>query len=48
ADVAVNPDSELIPVTRANGVLVAHVTPLTGQGGLIRRILCAHGIGWLD
>ena len=35
ADVAVNPDSELIPVTRANGVLVAHVAPLTGQGGLI-------------
>jgi imidazolonepropionase-like amidohydrolase len=35
ADVAFNPDSELIPVTRANGVLVAHVAPLTGQGGLI-------------
>lgn len=25
--VAVNPDSELIPVTRAGGVLIAHVTP---------------------
>lgn len=35
ADAAVNPDSELIPVTRANGVLVAHVSPLTGEGGLI-------------
>jgi len=29
---AINPDSELIPVTRANGVLIAHVLP---QGGLI-------------
>lgn len=29
---AINPDSELIPVTRANGVLVSHVLP---QGGLI-------------
>jgi len=29
---AINPDSEIIPVTRANGVLVSHVLP---QGGLI-------------
>ncbi|MGK0238245.1 MAG: imidazolonepropionase-like amidohydrolase, partial [Candidatus Pelagisphaera sp.] len=29
---AINPDSELIPVTRANGVLISHVLP---QGGLI-------------
>ncbi len=29
---AINPDSELIPVTRANGILVAHVLP---QGGLV-------------
>ncbi|MCZ6671858.1 MAG: amidohydrolase family protein [Verrucomicrobia bacterium] len=35
AEVAVNPDSELIPVTRANGVLVAHVMPSTYRGGLI-------------
>ena len=35
AEVAVNPDSEVIPVTRANGVLFAHVTPLTSRGGRI-------------
>lgn len=35
AEVAVNPDSEVIPVTRANGVLSAHVTPRTSGGGLI-------------
>lgn len=37
--VAVNPDSELIPVARAGGVLLAHVTPggsfLRGQSALI-------------
>lgn len=32
AQIAVNPDSELIPVTRSNGVLVAHVMP---EGGLL-------------
>lgn len=32
AQVAVNPDSELIPTTRSNGVLVAHVMP---EGGLL-------------
>jgi imidazolonepropionase-like amidohydrolase len=32
AEVAVNPESERIPVTRVNGVLIAHVTP---QGGLL-------------
>lgn len=32
AEVAVNPDSELIPVTRSNGVLLAVTTP---SGGLI-------------
>ena len=32
AAVAVNPDSELIPTTRANGVLLAHVLP---AGGLV-------------
>ncbi|MEN3046508.1 MAG: amidohydrolase family protein [Candidatus Hydrothermales bacterium] len=30
--VAINPDSELIPVTRSNGILIANVVP---QGGLI-------------
>lgn len=32
AEVAVNPESERIPVTRVNGVLIAHVVP---QGGLL-------------
>ena len=35
AEVAVNPDSELIPVTRANGVLTAHVQTSTYRGGLV-------------
>lgn len=35
AVVAVNADSELIPVTRANGVLAAHTVPQAGATGLI-------------
>lgn len=35
AEVAINPDSELLPVARANGVLYAHVVPQAGQGGVI-------------
>ncbi len=35
AQVAINADSELLPVARANGVLYAHVVPQAGQGGLI-------------
>jgi imidazolonepropionase-like amidohydrolase len=35
ADVAVNPDSELIPVTRANGVLAALTVPQAGSGSVI-------------
>jgi len=35
AEVAINPDSELIPVARANGVLTALSRPLAGSGGLI-------------
>lgn len=31
--VAVNPESEVIPVTRSNGILLAHVAP---EGGLLR------------
>ncbi|MBS0209971.1 MAG: amidohydrolase family protein [Planctomycetes bacterium] len=37
---AINPDSELIPVTRANGVLVTHTSPvgalITGRSALIQ------------
>ena len=35
AEVAINPDSEAIPVTRANGILSSHVAPRTSGGGLI-------------
>jgi imidazolonepropionase-like amidohydrolase len=35
AEVAINPDSEVIPVTRANGILSSHVIPLNRPGGLI-------------
>ena len=35
AQVAINADSELLPVARANGVLYAHVVPQAGQGGVI-------------
>lgn len=39
ANVSYNPDSELIPVTRSNGVLLANVTPqsgrITGQSSLM-------------
>ena len=35
ADVAVNPDSELIPVTRANGVLAVLTVPQAGNNSLI-------------
>jgi imidazolonepropionase-like amidohydrolase len=33
--ISINPDSELIPVTRANGVLATLTIPRTGKGGLI-------------
>lgn len=35
AEVAVNPDSELIPVTRANGVLTVLTRPVAGAQGVI-------------
>jgi imidazolonepropionase-like amidohydrolase len=35
AEVGVNPDSEVIPVTRANGVLVAHVSPIATGAGMV-------------
>jgi len=48
AIVAVNPDSEIIPVTRANGVLLAHTVP---QGGLISgksAVIQLDGWTWED
>jgi imidazolonepropionase-like amidohydrolase len=35
AAIAVNPDTELVPVTRANGVLAALVHPVAGQQGVM-------------
>ncbi|MCE5232461.1 MAG: amidohydrolase family protein [Mizugakiibacter sp.] len=35
AQVAINPDSELLPVARANGVLTANVVPQPGKSGVI-------------
>lgn len=35
AEVAVNPDSEVVPVTRANGVLTVHAVPKVSSGGVI-------------
>lgn len=48
AIVAVNPDSEIIPVTRANGVLLAQTVP---QGGLISgksAVIQLDGWTWED
>lgn len=48
AQVAVNPDSELIPVTRSNGILIAHVMP---EGGLLSgtsAVMMLDGWTWED
>jgi imidazolonepropionase-like amidohydrolase len=39
AEVAVNPDSELIPVTRSNGIAIALTIP---QGGIISGTFCTY------
>lgn len=47
AATAINPDSELIPVTRANGVLVAHVLPQTSRDGLMAGTTAVMNLdGW--
>jgi imidazolonepropionase-like amidohydrolase len=51
AEVALNPDSELIPVTRANGVLIAHVQPTAGAQGVINgstALIQLDGWTWED
>jgi imidazolonepropionase-like amidohydrolase len=51
AEVAVNADSELFPVTRANGVLYAHTAPQVGQMGVIAgrsALLRLDGWTWED
>lgn len=48
AQVAVNPDSELIPVTRSNGILLAQVTP---RGGMLQgqsAVVALDGWTWED
>lgn len=51
AQVAVNPDSELLPVTRTNGVLVAQVVPLSSGSGAISgmsAVMALDGWTWED
>ena len=46
--VSVNPDSELIPTTRANGVLLAHVLPESGLVSGQAAIIQLDGWTWED
>ncbi|GIX34648.1 MAG: imidazolonepropionase [Lysobacteraceae bacterium] len=51
AEIAFNPDSELIPVTRANGVLSVLVRPQPGEGSLITgrsALMALDGWTWED
>jgi imidazolonepropionase-like amidohydrolase len=51
AEAAVNPDTEVIPVTRANGVLAALVHPVAGQQGVITgtaAVMQLDGWTWED
>lgn len=49
--VVLNPDSELLPVTRANGVLSVHVVPQIGPGGVFSgqsAVVSLAGWTWED
>ena len=46
--VSVNPDSELIPTTRANGILLAHVLPTSGLVSGQAAVLHLDGWTWED
>ena len=48
AHVAVNPDSEIIPVTRSNGVLLAHTAPSSGVISGQSALLQLDGWTWED
>jgi len=48
AQVAVNPDSEIIPVTRSNGVLLAHALPSSGIISGQSALLQLDGWTWED
>lgn len=48
---AINPDSELLPVARANGVLSAHVVPQPGEAGVLSgqsALVSLDGWSWED
>ena len=46
AQVAINPDSELLPVARSNGILTALVVPKTGDGLISGLSTLVHLDGW--
>lgn len=48
AQIAVNPDSEIIPVTRSNGVLLAHTVPSSGIISGQTAMLQLDGWTWED
>jgi imidazolonepropionase-like amidohydrolase len=51
AEVAFNPDTEVVPVTRANGVLAALVHPVAGQQGVVTgtaTVMQLDGWTWED
>ncbi|MFN7552689.1 MAG: amidohydrolase family protein [Pseudomonadota bacterium] len=51
AEIAYNPDTEVVPVTRANGVLAALVHPVAGQQGVITgtaSVMQLDGWTWED
>ena len=48
AERAYNPDSESIPVTRSNGVLLAHVTPQGGRVSGTSAVMQLDGWTWED
>ena len=48
AEVSVNPDSELIPVGRANGILASLVVPMTGLVSGTSALMAMDGWTWED
>ncbi len=48
ANVSYNPDSELIPVTRSNGVLVANAVPVSGRISGQSSVMMMDGWTWED
>ncbi len=48
AEVSINPDSELLPVTRANGITLAHTLPTGGLIGGTSALIALDGWTWED